>query len=180
MNDIPRPIPNAYWVIPGKFLAGEYPGSFTPQLTHERLQAFLEAGITTFIDLTWDGELPPYAGILSEQAGIYDLQVHHHRFAIGDFGLPSPAQMSATLDVIDQILAAGGRLYLHCQAGIGRTGTTVGCYLVRHGLSGEQALQQLAAWWQAVPKSALSPFSPETEAQAEFVRTWQEPPLPPV
>lgn len=178
MNDILRPIPNAYWVIPGQFLAGEYPGSFMPQLTHQRLQAFLEAGITTYIDLTRDGELPPYADILREQAAIYDLQVRHLRFAIGDFGLPSPAQMSATLDVIDQALASGEKLYLHCQAGIGRTGTTVGCYLVRHGLSGEQALQQLAAWWQGVPKSAFSPHSPETAAQAEFVRSWLEPPLP--
>ena len=43
---------------------------------------------------------------------------------------------------------------------------------------GEQALSQVAAWWQGVPKSVFSPFSPETEAQADFVRQWAEPPLP--
>ena len=178
MTDSPKPIPNAYWVVPGTFLAGEYPGSFMPQVTSQRLQAFLDAGITTFVDLTREGEMPPYAGLLHEQAGLYDLAVHHQRFAIGDFGLPTPTQMRAILDVIDQALASGGKLYLHCQAGIGRTGTTVGCYLVRHGLSGEQALQQLAVWWQAVPKSVFHPHSPETEAQAEFVRTWREVGLP--
>ena len=35
------------------------------------------------------------------------------------------------------------KIYLHCQAGIGRTGTVVGCYLVRHGLSGRAALSHL-------------------------------------
>jgi predicted protein tyrosine phosphatase len=149
-----------------------------PQLTQQRLQALLQVGITTFIDLTREAELPPYATILGEEASAYGLEVHYHRFAIGDFGLPSPAQMSTTLDTIDQALAGGHKLYLHCQAGIGRTGTTVGCFLVRHGMSGEQALSQVATWWQGVPKSVFSPFSPETEAQAEFVRQWAEPPLP--
>ena len=50
------------------------------------------------------------------------------------------------------------------QAGIGRTGTTIGCYLVRHGLENKQALAQLATWWRAVPKSAYNPQSPETPA----------------
>lgn len=33
-------------------------------------------------------------------------------------------------------LAAGQTVYVHCYGGIGRTGTVVGCWLVRHGLSG--------------------------------------------
>jgi hypothetical protein len=54
----------------------------------------------------------------------------------------------------------------------------VGCYLVRHGLSGKAALAQLAEWWRSVPKSFDFPVSPETEAQTEFVRMWKEPPGP--
>ena len=51
--------------------------------------------------------------------------------------------MNAVLDMLDTALQAGQAVYLHCWAGIGRTGTVVGCYLVRHGLTGEQALARL-------------------------------------
>jgi hypothetical protein len=61
---------------------------------------------------------------------------------------------------------------LHCWGGIGRTGTTVGCFLVRHGLEGNEALRQIAQWWQDVPKSRIHPHSPETLEQANFVRDW--------
>ena len=47
-----RPDPNTYWVQPGRFLAGEYPGAPDAKETREKIAAFLEAGITTFIDLT--------------------------------------------------------------------------------------------------------------------------------
>ncbi len=98
--------------------------------------------------------------------------VEYHRFPIGDFGLPSPAQMKAILDQIDESLGAGHKLYLHCWGGIGRTGTTVGCYLVRRGLGGNEALRQLAEWWREVPKSRIHPDSPETREQAGFVQDW--------
>ena len=32
---------------------------------------------------------------------------------------------------------------MHCWGGVGRTGTTVGCWLVRHGRSGTEALAEL-------------------------------------
>jgi len=170
---LPRPIPESYWIIPGQFLAGEYPGTaYVPELTHKRLGAFLQAKFDTFIDLTAAGEIAPYEAILREEAGYYSLPVDYQRFPIGDFGLPSPAGMNTLLDAIDTALAAKHKLYLHCYGGIGRTGTTVGCYLVRHGLSGAEALAQLAAWWQNVPKSSRYPHSPETYQQEQFIRAW--------
>jgi hypothetical protein len=172
MSKDKRPIDESYWVTRGRFLAGEYPGHFDPELARRRLDAFLEAGFDTFIDLTKQGEVSPYANILSEQAQAYEVKAQYYRFPIGDFGLPSIAQMKAILDQIDENLGAGRRIYLHCWGGIGRTGTTVGCYLVRHGLGGEQALRQLAEWWRDVPKSRIHPFSPETREQANFVLDW--------
>lgn len=38
---------------------------------------------------------------------------------------------------LDACRAAGGTPYVHWRAGRGRTGTVVGCYLVRRGLDGE-------------------------------------------
>ena len=54
------PIVESYWVEENRFLAGEYPGEYNPEITRRRLDAFLETGITTFIDLTQPHELPPY------------------------------------------------------------------------------------------------------------------------
>lgn len=176
----PRPIPESYWVIPGQFLAGEYPGApYFPEQTRKRLDSFLSAGFNAFFDLTAAGETEPYNMLLREQARYYNLTVSYTRFPIGDFGLPQPAQMTAILDAIDFALAAGRKCYLHCYGGIGRTGTVVGCYLVRNGLTGQQALNQLAVWWQRVPKSSRYPHSPETFQQEQFVREWGDrQPLP--
>lgn len=172
-SPLPRPIPESYWVLPGQFLAGEYPGTvYFPELTRKRLDAFLAAGFNTFIDLTSPGEIQPYEPLLREQAAYYHLSVQYTRFPIGDFGLPQPAQMTATLDAIESALSGKRKLYLHCYGGIGRTGTVVGCYLVRQGLSGQQALDQLAAWWKRVPKSNRYPHSPETVQQENFIREW--------
>lgn len=172
MKEPKRPIPEAYWVEAGRLLAGEYPGQFSAEATRRRLDALLEAGFDTFIDLTRSDETFPYDRILLEEAALYQVEVVRHRFPIGDFGLPTPEIMKEILDTIDAALQNGRKIYLHCWGGIGRTGTTVGCYLVRRGMSGEEALRQLAEWWRTVPKSSIHPRSPETLDQVQFIRNW--------
>jgi hypothetical protein len=172
MNAPTRPIPESYWVEPGYLLAGEYPAQFDSELTRKRIDALIQAGFNTFIDLTKPNETIAYIRILFDEAKLYHVDVKHHRFAIGDFGLPTPELMTSILDMIDASLQAGQKIYLHCWGGIGRTGTTVGCYLVRRGKTGEEALHQLAEWWQTVPKSHIHQRSPETREQAEFIRNW--------
>jgi len=169
-----RPIPESYWVEPDHLLAGEYPGQYDAEITRSRLDAFLQAGFNTFIDLTKPNETVAYLPMLLEEAKLYGAEVKHMRFPIGDFGLPTPALMSSILDTIDSDLKIGRKIYLHCWGGIGRTGTTVGCYLVRRGKSGEQALHQLADWWQTVPKSHIHQHSPETREQVEFILNWSK------
>jgi protein-tyrosine phosphatase len=167
-----RPIPESYWVEPGRLLAGEYPAQFNNELTRRRIDALIQAGFNTFIDLTKPNETIAYIRTLMDEAKLYNVEVKHQRFAIGDFGLPTPEHMNSILNTIDAELQAGRKIYLHCWGGIGRTGTTVGCYLVRRGKTGEEALRQLAEWWQTVPKSQIHQRSPETREQAEFVRNW--------
>lgn len=174
MNEQKRPIPESYWVEPGRFLAGEYPGKFTPEETCQRVDALLEAGFTRFIDLTKPNETVPYIRVLLEQAKYYDIEVEHHSYPIGDFGLPTSEKMLKILNTLDKAMQAKQKIYLHCWGGIGRTGTTVGCYLVRHGKTGEEALKQLAEWWKTVPKSQIHVHSPETNAQANFILGWNE------
>ena len=171
---LPRPIPESYWVTPGRFLAGQYPGGFERDKVRLRMDKFLEAGLDTFLDLTNPNELPPYESILNEQARLYEKNVRHLRFSITDFGLPSRNGMTATLDALDAAIHEGRNIYLHCWAGVGRTGTVVGCYLVRHGMSGTQALAQLAEWWKTDPRRDRFKRSPETDEQVKFILDWHE------
>jgi hypothetical protein len=56
----PRPDKNTYWVVPFKFLAGEYSGDKDPDKARKKIRQFLAAGIRHFVDLTEGGELAPY------------------------------------------------------------------------------------------------------------------------
>lgn len=166
------PFPDSYWVLPGRLLAGEYPADSGEPATRRKLDALLRAGITSFVDLTRPGELPPYDGWLREEATDYGLTVEHVRFAIPDFGTPDAALMNAILDHIDARLSAGQAVYVHCRGGIGRTGSTVGCFLARRGLPTGQRLTELARLRAACP-SAIWP-SPETPDQRDFVLGWEQ------
>ena len=174
MTEIHRPLLESYWVLPDRLLAGEYPGEPDAERTRKRIDALIEAGFDLFIDLTISNETWPYLNILREEAKLYEVEAVHLRFPIGDFGLPAAEQMNSILDSIDQNLQARRKIYLHCWGGIGRTGTTVGCYLVRQGKSAEEALEQLAAWWRDVPKSQIHPRSPETQEQVNFIHSWAQ------
>lgn len=172
----PRPIPASYWVRPGRLLAGEYAAAHVPALARRKLRRLLDAGISSFVDLTRAGEalLPPYEPLLAEEAALRGRRLGYLRAPIPDMGLPTPAALRATLDHIDAELLAGRRVYLHCWGGIGRTGTVVGCYLVRHGLSGPQALALIARLRRHTPDGWRT--SPETAAQRALVLAWAETP----
>ena len=172
-----RPIPNSYWVREGRFAAGEYPGALDPREAAAKVRALIAAGIDCFLDLTQgrDG-LAPYEQIAHEQARALGRSVRRESHPIMDMSVPRrAAEMAAILDAIDDALGQGRTVYVHCWGGIGRTGTVVGCWLVRHGLTGQGALDQIAEWWQHVEKSWLYTESPQTRHQRAFVRRWAEP-----
>ena len=59
---------------------------------------------------------------------------------------------------------------MHCWGGIGRTGTVIGCYLVRyHHMRSPHALFHLAQQWKEIAKSARKPKTPESAAQFKLV-----------
>ena len=170
------PLPNSYWVVPDRFAAGEYPSATDPVEAAARLRALLRAGVNHFIDLTRLGELPPYLESAKEEADRLGLCLGWERHPIVDLSVPSsPEQMSGILNAIDTAMDDGQTVYLHCWGGVGRTGTVVGCWLVRHGRTGEEALDQIAEWWKGVEKAWRIPCSPQTPEQREYVRDWTEP-----
>ena len=172
------PIPNSYWVVPGRFAAGEYPGHWNPCETDTRLSQMLDAGIDHFVDLTQSRDrLSPYAPAALRQAENRGLSVEHESHPIRDLGVPrSPQEMTATLDAIDDAMENGKTIYVHCWGGVGRTGTVVGCWLVRHGHTGEAALRQVSEWFRRMPKARPHSRSPETSEQRAYVHDWPDPP----
>jgi len=49
---VPVPFERSYWVVPGKFLAGAYPGDSDPEKAERKLRGLLAAGIRCIVDLT--------------------------------------------------------------------------------------------------------------------------------
>lgn len=173
MDQTNRPHENCYWLAP-RLLAGEYPGAPSLELAVPRLQAILDAGVSVFVDLTTPGELIAYELLLPALAGPDGRAPRYQRLPIRDMSTPPRAQMRLILDTIDEALAAGETVYFHCWGGIGRTGTVAGCWLVRHGASGAEALATVAERFATVGKAHRVPRSPETDEQAAYVLRWKE------
>lgn len=175
----PRPIEDSY-VVPGtRLIAGEYPGS-APDVPVEqagaKLEAFLRAGVDVFVDLTDPADrLTPYHESICALAGNRPPPVHLS-LPIRDMDICDVGTMTRILDVIDANLDAGRTVYVHCWGGVGRTGTVVGCWLARHGGSGEAALEMVGSLFSqmsAKKQAAHSGWgSPQTEAQRAMVRRW--------
>ena len=171
-----HPHANCY-AVPGmpNLTAGEYPGARDRNDALAKLDSFKAAGISAFIDLTEDREgLRPYAALIPEVWTDPATRPLHFRLPIRDLGVPShPERMRAILETIDTLLAQGHRAYLHCWGGVGRTGTVVGCGLVRHGLEGDAALERVQTLFAGTPKGRRTGRpSPETPEQEQYVRSW--------
>ena len=161
------PNPNSYWVVKDRFLAGEYPSGNTAGEARHKIKAFLEAGITSFIDLTLPQEMLPYLGLLKGDG------IEYRRFPILDDTVPAdPRQMTEILDAIDAALAAGRKVYVHCQGGVGRTGMVVACWLQRQGRSPGESLRELKGYWRTTERSRRMRRSPNRPVQVAWVKGW--------
>ena len=83
---------------------------------------------------------------------------------ITDMATPGTATLAAWRTqgpALLQALNEGQRVLVHCAAGLGRTGMLVAKLLVLHGVSADQAIDQVRS---------ARPGTIETEAQAEWVR----------
>lgn len=121
----------------GRLIAGRHPCAWGPEHAAAEVCDLLGGGVTLFLDLTQEGELEPYAHLVSPPA-------RHVRIPIRDFSVPTLGELEAALDEIDRELAVGGLVYVHCWAGCGRTGVVVGSWLVRHGATPGDALARIA------------------------------------
>jgi atypical dual specificity phosphatase len=136
------PEPEHYWAIAGELLAGEFPGPYLDWLEYR--------GIEVIVNLTEE----PYRA--------RGFRVHHVPIA-GQMA-PEDEQIVHACRLIRRALRDGRRVYVHCHAGCGRTGTIVACYLVyRLRIDAEEAMGIVRA---------LRPCSIETDGQEDAVVRW--------
>ena len=82
-----------------------------------------------------------YSGPADEYAR---LGVEQLRIATIDFTPPNLADVRRAVDFMDERIAQGDVVYVHCKAGRARSATVVLCWLVRaKGISAEEAQQRL-------------------------------------
>jgi ADP-ribosylglycohydrolase len=168
-----RPIPETYWVAPGRLLVGEYPGSNSRAAAMDRLRRFLQAGVTCFLDLTEFAELPSYEPLLP-MAAADGRRIEYLREPIPDHGVPANREaMEQVLATLDGALEAGHVVYMHCRAGIGRSSMVAGCWLASRGDPATDPLEELQRRWRRCSKSSTWPTVPETGEQVALVRAWR-------
>ncbi len=174
------PLERSYWVVPGKFLAGAYPGDLVRGRAEEKLRLLISAGIRVFVDLTCEGDrnlsrraVEPYDDILARLGEDAGCSIQYCRRPIVDMDVPSREEMRETLDLIDAALAGDRPVFVHCLGGIGRTGTVVGCWLVRQGrASGEDVMELIRELRVNEPYADIP--SPESHPQRQFVSAWRK------
>ena len=115
-----------------------------------------------------------YDDVLRELASKHRERIAHLRFPVPDTKITSLDRMRSILDAIDLSLDKQIPVYVHCFGGMGRTGTVICCWLLRHGLATrENVLSLLATLRQADLQRATWP-APENTSQCQFVLDWPE------
>ena len=159
-------------------MAGAYPGSSRPLEAQAKLTGLLDAGITSVVCLMEAGEtnhdgrpFEDYSETIAVMADKLGRKAACFRHPVVDGSVPSQEAMKGILDRIDAALNAGGRAYVHCWGGRGRTGTAVCCWMIRHGIVVPgQAVDHL----QTLIRHNAEAFypTPEFQIQRDFVGNW--------
>ncbi|KAG2466451.1 CC14A phosphatase, partial [Polypterus senegalus] len=115
------------WIIPGKFLAFSGPHSKSKIENGYPLHApeayfpyFRKHNITTVIRLNKK---------MYDAKRFTDLGFEHHDLFFVDGSTPNDAIVRKFLNICEN---AEGAIAVHCKAGLGRTGTLIGCYMMKH------------------------------------------------
>lgn len=176
-NHAAPPFERAYWAVPGTLLAGPYPMGKGEPDPAQKIRSLLDAGVRTFVNLMEEDEVDhagepftPYAPLVQQEAALRGLAVACHRFPVVDVDVPSPALMARIQETLDESLASGQPVYVHCWGGRGRTGTVIGVYYLRRGFADPGDFVEAIA---ARRGKAATGQSPETAAQRKFVRDYE-------
>ena len=117
------------WVIPDLIAAMGRPRDLYDELAYLKDQK---------IDLIISLTRTPIAKSFLEE---FEFEYLH--IPIRDFAAPSQKQSDSFVSAIIAASEAGKRAAIHCQAGMGRTGTMISCYLVKSGMTAREAINHV-------------------------------------
>ncbi len=125
--------PNGFhWLVPGKLAGCPMPGVVFAA-DHD-LALLRGMGVTVLVNLT-ERETP------AELLAPHGLRSYH--LGIVDRGAPPLLWAKLLLAKIEVMLREGEVVAVHCLAGLGRTGMVLAAWLVREGLTADEALRRL-------------------------------------
>ena len=151
----PVPASNGFsWIVPGELAAMPLPGR---DRSLDQDAAYLEQeDIRLLISLT---EETPDRHTLSTHS------IEQAHISVPDFTAPTLSQMAEFVGLVEDSVASGDPVGVHCTAGLGRSGTMAAAYLVSTGVSASEAISTIRG---------LRPGSIETEAQEEAIRNFEQ------
>jgi atypical dual specificity phosphatase len=142
------------WIIPGKLAGCPAPGVSAP-IDYD-LSLLSRVGITRLITLTEED---------LDQEALHRHELKNTHLPIIDREAPSIGQTHMLLVRMQNCIAAGDILAVHCKAGLGRTGTILAAWLIRDGgLSAEGAMARLRR---------IEPGFIQSEIQEDFLRRYE-------
>ncbi len=111
--------------------------------------ALKAAGVQTIVSLRLDGEPAGVVGgrpcapyrVTDERALWEERGFRFRHLPLADFVAPHPCDAAAALRLLDGEIDDGRRVFLHCRAGVGRTGMMTAAWLISRGLSGDDAAE---------------------------------------
>lgn len=139
-------IKNFSWLI-----EGEIAGMAKPASTVSDFEFLKDNNIDAIVSLS---EFPLDKKLVEE----FGFEVKH--IPVRDFEPPRLDQVEDFLKFSKKIRADGKKLVVHCDAGAGRTGTMLACYLVSRGYDAAKAIEEVRK---------KRPGSIETQEQEEIV-----------
>ncbi len=127
------PLPRHFhWIIPNQLAGMGRPGLLED--TEQELEAIAQAGITLLVSLT---EKP----FPADQLRPFGITGRH--FPIVDMKVPALGSTAALCRDLGRAIANGDSVALHCNAGLGRTGTLLASYLVWCGEEPDSAIARI-------------------------------------
>ena len=104
-------------------------------------------------------ELPLHKTLIEE----FGFEYKH--IPVADLTSPTQEQIEEFVTFVNNLISSKKKIVVHCDAGIGRTGTMLACYLVNKGRSAKNAITEVRK---------KRPGSIETMEQEETIEKYEE------